>query len=84
MFSTDISVDVKERICTLATYPNGWAKELRIVDWNHTGDRIDIRDWENPNNEDDEVGRMSRGLALRETEARALMEGLIKYFGKEA
>ena len=82
MANNSITVEVKKRICTLATYPNGAKKELRIVEWCNNGDRYDIRDWWN-SPEYGEAERMSRGITLRESEARALMEGLVKHFGEE-
>lgn len=54
-----------------------WLKEVNIVSWNGGLPKIDIRDW----NEDHT--RMSRGIALSESEAREVMEILTDYFNRK-
>ena len=65
-----IAFKIVKHIGVIATYDNGWAKELNIVSWNDAVPKFDIRDW-SPDH-----ARMTRGITLHENEARSLMNVL--------
>ena len=56
---------------------DAWLKEVNLVSWNEAPTKVDIRDW----NEDHT--RMSKGIALSESEAREVMEILTDYFNRK-
>lgn len=74
----EISFKVVDRIGVIASYQNGWSKELNLICWNDGGPKFDIRDW------DEEHEHMSRGITLHEGEAERLTELLMKRLGKSA
>ena len=74
----NITFEIKQRLAVLSENPKTkWTKEVNIVSWNNGPAKLDIREW-NP-----EHDRMSRGLALKEDEARALRVALDRLFGGE-
>ena len=77
MIDNSINVDIRERICVLVEYENGWKKEVNIVSWNGAPAKIDIRDWDQTHK------RMSRGITLYENEAMLLVDELAKYFSSK-
>lgn len=64
--SERFSFEIQRHIGTLKSFPNGWAKELNLVQWNGADAKFDIRDWDADHN------NMTRGVTLREDEARQL------------
>lgn len=74
MKDDDFSFEIKEHLGDLFTYSTGWKKEVNLVAWNGSNPKLDIRDWD-PNHE-----RMSRGVTLRDEEAKMLVKILEKYF----
>ena len=67
--------DIIERIGKIGpTKENGWTKELNIVSWNGDEPRFDIREWNS------DCTRMSRGITLRTTEMKAVMDLLADRF----
>lgn len=72
----EFAFNIKEHIGVINTYPTGWRKELNLVEWNGNNAKFDIRDWE-PSHE-----HMSRGITLREEEAKALSGLIFKFFAK--
>lgn len=76
--SDNVTWEIRKRLGVLSTNEKtGWTKEANIVSWNNGPAKLDIREW-NP-----EHDRMSRGLALKEDEARALRAALDRLFGGE-
>lgn len=73
---SDFSFEIKEKLGVLYTYSTGWTKELNIVQWNGGIAKFDIRDW------DEAHEHMSRGITLRDEEARLMTKLLSDYFGK--
>lgn len=65
--NNDIIFQVLKKYGTLATYPNGWQKEVNSISWNGGMPKVDIRDW-SPDHE-----RMSRGITLSSNEALKLV-----------
>lgn len=70
----EFAFNIREHIGVISKYQTGWTKELNLVEWNGNNAKFDIRDWE-PSHE-----HMSRGVTLREEEAKNLLALLIKYF----
>lgn len=70
----EFAFSIREHIGVISKYQTGWTKELNLVEWNGNNAKFDIRDWE-PSHE-----HMSRGVTLREEEAKSLLALLIKYF----
>lgn len=70
----EFAFNIREHIGVISKYQTGWTKELNLVEWNGNNAKFDIRDWE-PSHE-----HMSRGVTLREEEAKSLLALLIKYF----
>ena len=71
-----ITYDVVKNIGVIAD--NGaWETQVNIISWNHGAPKFDIRKW------NVETDRMSKGISLTESEARALADLLIKYFEGE-
>ena len=74
----DFSFEIKEKLGVLYTYTTGWTKELNIVQWNGGVAKFDIRDW------DQNHEHMSRGITLRDEEAKLMTRLLTEYFGKQS
>ena len=72
---SEIKCTTIEKIGIIRQSTNGWNKELRLVSWNDTDPKYDIRDW----SPDDE--KMGKGITLTEEEARNLLGLLEKHFG---
>lgn len=66
--------EVVQNIGIIAEYSNGWTKELNRISWNNQEPKFDLRDWD-PDHE-----HMSRGITLKEDEARVAVELLNSYF----
>lgn len=64
---------IDEQIGVVATYSNGWSKEVNVVNWNERGPKIDIRDW------DPGHVRMRKGVTLRREEAVEVVKILTRY-----
>jgi len=64
----EVTYDVIEHVGVIATYPNGWTKELNIVAWNGGTGKYDLRDWDATHE------HMSRGITLHKDEAKKLCE----------
>lgn len=71
-----ITYDVVRNIGVIAD--NGaWETQINMISWNHGAPKFDIRKW------NVETDRMSKGISLTESEARALARVLTEYFKKE-
>lgn len=70
----EVTYEVHEKIGVIASYSNGWAKEVNKISWNGRSGKLDIRDW------DDKHEHMSRGITLHEDEALCLLQILTDYF----
>lgn len=69
----EINYTIEEHIGILSENERtGWRKELNRVSWNGGPTKYDIRDW-SPDHD-----KMSRGLTLKEEEAVALCQLLVK------
>lgn len=73
----DITFNIAQHLGTLGKSQSGWTKEVNLVEWNDKPAKLDIREW------DPEHEHMSRGVTLRRGETLALLEILVRYFGKE-
>lgn len=73
----DITFDITQHLGTLGRSQSGWTKEINLVEWNGKPAKLDIREW------DREHEHMSRGVTLRRSETLALLEILLRHFGKE-
>jgi len=73
----EFSFEIKDKLGVLSTHSTGWTKEINIVQWNGGSSKFDIRDW------DQSHERMSRGVTLREEEAKTLAELISKYFDSQ-
>ena len=60
--ANEIIFDIKERIGVLASFNNGWKKEINRVSWNGNPAKYDIRDWS------PEHDKMSKGLTFTKEE----------------
>ncbi len=65
---------IEKKLGVINTSSTGWKKELNIVQWNGGNSKYDVRDW------DPEHEHMSKGITLREDEARKLAELLWDHF----
>ncbi len=71
-----ITYDVVKNIGVIAD--NGaWETQVNMISWNHGAPKFDIRKW------NVETNKMSKGISLTESEARALADLLIEYFEGE-
>lgn len=70
----NFTCEIKRHIGVLSEKGSGWKKELNLVSWNGNEPKWDIREW----SEDHE--RMSRGITLKDEEAKALCELLGEVF----
>ena len=71
-----ITYDVVKNIGVIAD--NGaWETQVNMISWNHGAPKFDIRKW------NVETDRMSKGISLTESEARALADLLIEHFEGE-
>lgn len=73
----DITFNITQRLGVLGKSQSGWTKEVNLVEWNGKPAKLDIREWD-PDHE-----HMSRGTTLRRSETLALLEILVRHFGKE-
>ncbi|MBR5230041.1 MAG: hypothetical protein IKW01_04210 [Firmicutes bacterium] len=73
----DFTFSIKKHLGVLSTASTGWTKEVNLVEWNSNAAKLDIREWD-PDHE-----HMSRGITLHKPETLALLEILIKAFGKD-
>jgi hypothetical protein len=69
-----ISFVIKKRLGVLSQSGNGWKKELNLVSWNGNTPKLDIREW-SPDHM-----HMSKGITLRNEEARSLQWNLYRWF----
>ena len=65
--ANEIIFEIKERIGVLASFSNGWNKEINRVSWNGNPGKYDIRDWS------PEHDKMSRGITLTDDEMERLV-----------
>ena len=73
----EIRFNIAQHMGVLGKSQTGWTKEVNLVEWNDKPSKLDIRDW------DPEHEHMSRGITLRRGETLALLEILLRHFGKE-
>ena len=71
----EITYTIIEKLAVLRKR-GGYTKELRIVDWNGIGPRLDLREW-SPD------GKCGKGITFTDDEARQLYRVLGHYFSKE-
>jgi len=69
---TAVTCKVVKKLAVLREH-NGFTKELRIVDWNGFGPRLDLREWM-PD------GKCGKGITMTEDEGRKLYSALEAYF----
>lgn len=68
MSERNITFEIKEHLGVITEFDNGWSKELNIISWNGNAPKYDIRDW------DSHHERMRKGVTLRESEFRKLVD----------
>ena len=73
----DFTFNIKRHLGVLGTTSTGWTKEVNLVEWNSNPAKLDIRDWD-PDHE-----HMGKGITLHKPETLALLEILLKAFGKD-
>ena len=73
----DITFNITRHFGVLDTSQSGWTKEVNLVEWNGTPEKLDIREW------DPEHEHMSRGVTLRKNETLTLLDILYRNFGEE-
>lgn len=76
MENRDVMFEIKKHIGVISTDREGWNKEVNLVSWNGGKTKYDIRSW----NADHE--QMTRGIALTEDEAKALVLAIIEHFAE--
>ena len=69
----EITFEIVKHLALLSTSQNGWKKELNIVKWNGGNEKFDIREW------DENHERMSKGITLKEDEARLIAESILEH-----
>lgn len=72
----EITYDVVKKIGVIADN-SIWETQVNMISWNHAKPKFDIRKW------NVETNKMSKGISLTESEARALADLLIEYFEGE-
>ena len=72
----EITYDVVKKIGVIADN-SAWETQVNLISWNHAKPKFDIRKW------NVETNKMSKGISLTESEARALADLLIEYFEGE-
>lgn len=73
----DISCEIRQHVGVLSVNNNsGWRTEANIVSWNNGPEKLDIRSW-SPDH-----SKRSKGITLKEDEARALAIALSNFFGR--
>ena len=72
----EITYDVVKKIGVIADN-SAWEMQVNMISWNHAKPKFDIRKW------NVETNKMSKGISLTESEARALADLLIEYFEGE-
>ena len=73
---TEITYDVVKKIGVIADN-SAWETQVNLISWNHAKPKFDIRKW------NVETNKMSKGISLTESEARALADLLLEYFEGE-
>lgn len=74
--TNEITFKLIGKVGKVCDTPAGWIKEVNIVAWNGEDAKYDLRDWS------PEHDRMTKGITLREEEARSLAKLLTEHFGK--
>ncbi len=69
----EITFKIVKSLGVLSQNTSGWQKEINIVSWNGGAEKYDIREW------DEEHERMSKGITLKEEEAKILAEAIIEH-----
>lgn len=72
----EITYDVVKKIGVIADN-SAWETQVNLISWNHAKPKFDIRKW------NVETNKMSKGISLTESEARALADLLFEYFEGE-
>ena len=72
----EITYDVVKKIGVIADN-SAWETQVNLISWNHAKPKFDIRKW------NVETNKMSKGISLTESEARALADLLLEYFEGE-
>lgn len=70
----EITFTIEKHIGVIAEGSKGWNKELNIVSWNGGQPKYDIREW------DEGHLKMSKGVTLKDDEAKALLDLLTEEF----
>lgn len=71
--NSEFTYEIVEHIGDISL-SGSWMREINIVDWNHHGNRVDIRAW----NEDH--SRCGKGITMTLREAENLYKALQKKF----
>ena len=66
----EFSFEVIENCGALSESDKGWKKEIKLISWNGTEPKYDIREW-SPDGD-----KMGKGVTLSKSEMRALKEVL--------
>lgn len=70
----NITCEIKKSLAVLSENGRGYTKEANLVSWNSANAKLDIREW-HPGHD-----RCGEGISLLDSEARKLMEVLIKLY----
>ena len=71
--NSEFSYEVKEHIATLSENSTGnYTVELNRISYNGAAPKLDLRKWDRAN------GKMLKGITLKDEEAAALKDALIK------
>lgn len=74
--ANEITCNITRHVGVLSVNNNsGWQTEANIISWNGGREKLDIRSW-SPDH-----SKRSKGITLREDEARALAIALNNFFG---
>lgn len=74
MNKSEITYSIVEHMAVLSARHSGYTKELNLVAWNGHDEKLDVRDWA------PDHSKSMKGITLTETEGRALLRALTKYF----
>jgi len=73
----EFTFSIVKQLGLIGTTSTGWTKEVNLVEWNGNPAKLDVRDWD-PNHE-----HMGKGITLHKPETLALLEILLRNFGKD-
>lgn len=76
MMNENITCTITKEIGVISKNERGYTKEVNLVDWNNSGEKLDIRNW-HPNRE-----KSGKGITLTLNEGRMLRKILDDFYDK--